>query len=92
MSAAVLINMLSIYTNIATNLNASWSCFSSFLKCLYLYLNTHETYFIRSHLFAKSYDSNSDINAPLGKWSCKFKFHGVLQKYDKWSNKFTYSL
>ena len=23
---------------------------------------------------------------------CKFKFHSVLQKYHKWSNKFTYSL
>ena len=32
MSAAVLINMLSIYTNIATNLNASWSCFSTFFE------------------------------------------------------------
>ena len=56
-----------------------------------MHLNTYEMYFIWSHLFAESYDSNSDINAPFGKWSCKFKFHGVLQKY-KWSNKFTYSL
>ena len=32
------------------------------------------------------------INATFGKWSCKFKFHGVLQKYHKWSNTFTYSL
>ena len=63
-----------------------------FLNACILYLNTHETYFIRSHLFAKSYDSNSDINAPFGKWSCKFKFHGVLQRYDKWSNKFMNSL
>ena len=30
MSAALLINMVSIPINIATNLHASWSCFSSF--------------------------------------------------------------
>ena len=63
-----------------------------FSNACIMYLNTHEMYLIRSHLFAESYDSNSDINAPFGKWSCKFKFHGALQKYHKWSNKFTYSL
>ena len=42
------------------------------LNACILYLITHEMYFIWSHLFAESYDSNSDINDPFGKWSCKF--------------------
>ena len=43
-----------VHTNIATNLHASWSCFSSFLNACILYLNTDEMYFIWSHLFAES--------------------------------------
>ena len=37
-----------------------------FLNACILYLNIHEMYFMWSHLFAESYYSNSDINAPLG--------------------------
>ena len=91
MSAAFLINMVSIPILLRISMYRG-HVFVVFLNACILYLNAHEMYFIWSHLFAESYDSNSDINAPFGKWSCKFKFHGVLQKYHKWSNKFTYSL
>ena len=91
LSAALLINMVSIPILLRISTHRG-HVLVVFLNARILYLNTHEMYLIWSHLFAESYDSNSDINAPFRKWSCKFKFHGVLQKYHKWSNKFTYSL
>ena len=91
MSIALLIDMVSIPILLRISTHRG-HVLVVFLSACILYLSTHEMYFIWSHLFAESYDSNSDINAPFGKWSCKFKFHGVLQKYHKWSNTFTSSL
>ena len=92
MSAALLIDMVSIPILLRISMHRGYVLAGFLLNACILYLNTHEMYFIWSHLFAESYDSNSDINTPFGKWSCKFKFHGILQKYHKWSYKFTYSL
>ena len=91
MSAALLIDMVSIPILLRIFMHRG-HVLVVFLNVCILYLNTHEMYFIWSHLFAESYDSNSDINTAFRKWSCKFKFHGVLQKYHRWSYKFTYSL
>ena len=82
MSAALLINMVSILILLRISMHRG-HVLVIFLNVYILYLNTHEMYFIWSHLFAESYASNSDISAPFGKWSCKFKFHDVLQKYHK---------
>ena len=89
--AALLINMVSIPMLQRISMHRG-HVLVVFLDASILYLNTHEMYFIWAHSFAESYESNSDIDAPFGKWSCKFKFHDVLQKYHNWSTKFTYTL
>ena len=73
MSAALLNNMVSIPILLRISMHRGHVLVVSLNACI-LYLNrpTHEMYFIGSHLFAESYDSNSDINAPFGKWPCKF--------------------